>query len=113
MVELFLFLAGVAFLLSAVTPFFRDTKDFVTVFMNAGVYLIPAFYLPAWVPQMFRPVIGLNPFSYPIWVCQDIFYYGRFEHPRAWLVFFLMALISFIFGYRVFRRIRPFIASVL
>jgi lipopolysaccharide transport system permease protein len=113
MAELFLFLTGLAFLLSAVTPFFRDTKDFVTVSMTVGVYLIPAFYLPAWVPHIFRPLLGLNPFSYPIWVSQDIFYFGRFAHPRAWLVLLLMTTMSFVFGYRVFRRIRPFVSSVL
>lgn len=112
-VVLFLFLSGIAFFLSAITPFFRDTKDFVTVFVTAGVYLIPAFWLPAWIPAMFKPLVRFNPFSYPIWVSQDIFYYGRFEHPAAWIVFLILSLISFGTGYRVFRRLKPFVANVL
>lgn len=110
---LFLFLSGLAFLLSVVTPFFRDLKDFVTVFATAGVYLVPAFYLPTWVPSLFKPAIALNPFSYPILVCQDIFYYGGIRHPRAWAIFGVMAVLSYILGYRAFRRIRPFVATVL
>lgn len=110
---LFLFLTGLSYFLAAITPFFRDLKDFVVVFITAGVYLIPAFYLPAWVPPLFKPVILLNPFSYPILVCQDMFYYGRFQHPKAWGVFIIMSVISYVLGYRVFRRIRPYIATVL
>ena len=110
---MFLFLTGIGYLLSAITPFFRDLKDIVTVFVTAGVYLIPAFYLPAWVPPLFKPVILLNPFSYPILVCQDILYYGRIQHPSAWVIFFVMAVVSFVAGYRVFRRISPFVATVL
>jgi lipopolysaccharide transport system permease protein len=110
---MFLFLTGLAYCLSAVTPFCRDLKDVVTVFITAGVYLIPAFYLPAWVPSLFEPIIILNPFSYPVLVCQDMLYYGRIEHPQAWLVFFATAVASFIFGYRLFYRLRPFIATVI
>jgi lipopolysaccharide transport system permease protein len=110
---LFLYMSGLAFVLSVVTPFFRDIKDFVTVFLVAGVYLIPAFYLPNWVPQFFKPFIIVNPFSYPIWVAQDILYFGYIAHPAAWIVFFLMAFLFFGFGYRVFRRLKPYVANVL
>jgi lipopolysaccharide transport system permease protein len=113
MMTLLLFLTGVAFLLAAVTPFFRDLKDFITIFLTAGVYVIPAFYLPSWIPRAFQPIILANPFSYPIFVCQDIFYYGQIAHPWAWVVFVLLSIVSYVLGYRVFRRIRPFIATVL
>lgn len=109
----FLFLGGISFLLSAVTPFFRDVKDVVTVFSTAGVYLIPAFYLPSWVPRLFAPVLHANPFSYPVWVFQDIFYFGQIAHPTAWFVFFALAFASFAIGFRIFRGLRPYIANVL
>jgi len=110
---MFLFLTGIGYLLSAITPFFRDLKDIVTVLVTAGVYLIPAFYLPAWVPALFKPIILLNPFSYPILVCQDVFYYGRIQHPSAWVIFFAMATLSFIIGYRFFQRLRPLFGNTL
>jgi lipopolysaccharide transport system permease protein len=113
LVALFLFMSGLAFILSTVTPFFRDIKDAVTVFLTAGVYLIPAFFLPSWVPALFAPVIIFNPFSYPIWVCQDIFFFGYVAHPTAWIVFFCLALTLFAFGYRVFGRLKPYVANVL
>jgi lipopolysaccharide transport system permease protein len=113
MIMLFLFLTGLAFFLAAVTPFFRDLKDFITVFVTGGVYVIPAFYLPTWIPRLFKPIILANPFSYPIFVCQDIFYYGRIEHPWAWITFLALSLMSYVLGYRVFRRLKPFVATAL
>ncbi|MGO4573052.1 ABC transporter permease [Microvirga sp. 2TAF3] len=110
---LFLFLSGLSFILSSITPFFRDLKDFIVAFTVAGVFLVPAVYLPDWVPETFAPIIYINPFSYPIWVFQDIFYYGRFEHPWAWVLFFSFAVIVFAVGCRMFRKIRPYIANVL
>jgi lipopolysaccharide transport system permease protein len=112
-VGLFFFLGGIAFLLAAITPFFRDTKDFVTFFLVAGVYLVPAFYLPNWVPEIFKPIMHINPFSYPIWVSHDIFYYGRVEHPVAWIVFFALAFLFFSLGFRAFRSLKPYVSTVL
>jgi lipopolysaccharide transport system permease protein len=113
LLEFFAFLCGVALFLSAITPFFRDMKDFVMVFVTAGVYLIPAFYLPSWVPALFVPALFVNPFSYPIWVFQDIFYFGRIEHPYAWAIFLILSLASLSFGFRLFQRLKPYVANAL
>jgi lipopolysaccharide transport system permease protein len=110
---LFLFLSGLALFLSSVTPFFRDIKDVVTVFLTAGVYLIPAFYLPQWVPPFFVPFIVMNPFSYPVWVSQDIFYFGYIAHPVSWVIFFVLSLLFFSLGVRTFGHLKPYVANVL
>lgn len=104
---------GVAFVLSAVSVFVRDLKDFVQLFTTAGVFLMPIVYLPDWVPALFKPVIYVNPFSYMTWVYQDMLYFGRFEHPWAWVAFGVGSILVFAFGYRVFRRLKPHFSSAL
>ena len=42
-------MAGIAFVLSAVTPFLRDIREFMRSLTVIGVYMIPAFYLPDWI----------------------------------------------------------------
>ncbi len=106
-------LTGLAFILAVGTPFLRDLKDIVSVLTVVGVYVVPAFYLPQWIPHLLRPLIYLNPFSYVIWVYQDILYYGRFEHPAAWCVFIVGSLLIFPIGYRIFRSLKPYVANVL
>jgi lipopolysaccharide transport system permease protein len=97
---------GVAFLFSAVGVYLRDLKEVVQVFCTAGVYLMPIAYLPEWVPTLIRPVLYFNPFSYLAWCYQDAAYFGRFEHPWAWLVLALLSPMTFVAGSRVFAQLK-------
>ena len=104
---------GLAYLLAPIGAYFRDLKDFVQLFALLGVYLMPVFYLPNMVPALFRPVLYLNPFSYFIWCYQDLLYFGRIEHPWAWLIVFGLSTLTFVFGYRVFRKLKPALGNML
>ncbi len=104
---------GVSYIFSALGTYFRDLKDFVQVFCVAGIYLMPVFYLPSQVPEVFRPLLYLNPFSYLAWCYQDACYFGGFEHPWAWGVFIFLSLTSFYIGYRIFRKLKIMFGNVL
>ena len=106
-------MVGMSYMLSAVGVYIRDTKEFVQAFSLVGLYLIPAFYLPEFIPGAFRYVIYLNPFSYMVWCYQDVVYYGRFEHWWAWPVMFILSMGTFVTGYRVFRKLRITFGNVL
>jgi lipopolysaccharide transport system permease protein len=108
-----LFLIGIAYMFSATGTYFRDLKDFVQVFCISGVYLMPIFYIPASVPVLFRPFLYINPFSYMVWCYQDLIYFGRFDHPYAWLVFILMSFFSFYIGYKIFSKLKTYFGNVL
>lgn len=107
------FMLGVAFLLSGAGVYFRDIKDIVQVLAIINMYLMPIFYLPMWVPQLFKPLIYINPFSPMIWCFQDVLYFGGFEHPWAWLVFGVESLLIFIIGFSLFRRLKTVFGNVL
>ena len=104
---------GVAYILAPIGAYFRDIKDFVQLFSVAGVYLVPVFYLPIWVPELFKPLLYLNPFSYLIWCYQDVLYFGRFEHPWAWGVTGFASIATFVIGYRIFRKLKPVLGNLL
>ena len=108
-----LFIGGISYILASIGPYFRDLKDFVQVFCVVGVYIMPTIYLPAWVPNKLRPLIYANPFSHVIWCFQDVCYFGRIEHPYAWVVFATMSLGLFYVGYRTFHRLKIGFGSVL
>jgi lipopolysaccharide transport system permease protein len=104
---------GVSYIVSATGVYLRDTKDFVQVFSVVGIYLMPTFYLPEFVPTIFRPVLYINPFSYLIWCYQDALYFGRIAHPWAWAVFLVLSVGIFVVGYRFFRKFKVMFGNVL
>ena len=104
---------GISFALSAITPFFRDLREIVTVFTSIAMYLMPTVYLPDWMPRVLRPMIYLNPFSYVIWVYQDVLFFGELRHPFAWVVMVLFAVLSLGIGYRTFERLKPYYGNAL
>jgi homopolymeric O-antigen transport system permease protein len=104
---------GVDFILAAVAVYLRDVKDLVQVFLTVGMYIMPVFYLPEWTPDLFKGVLYINPFSYMVFVFQDVLYFGRFEHPYAWPVFAIESLVILVLGYRLFRRLKFFFGSAL
>jgi len=109
----FVLAIGLSFALAAVTPFFRDLRELVVVFTSVVMYLMPTVYLPDWMPQILRPMIYLNPFSYVIWVYQDVLFFGAFRHPYAWLVTMVFALLALGLGYRTFEKLKPYYGNVL
>jgi lipopolysaccharide transport system permease protein len=106
-------MAGSAFALAAIGAFVRDVREIVQVFSVIGIFVLPIVYLPSSIPKLFQPLLYLNPFSYVVWTYQDAIYFGRFEHPWAWPVLAIGALFSFVLGYRIFRRAKPFFGNAL
>jgi len=104
---------GFSFALSAITAFFRDMREVVTVFTSIAMYLMPLVYLPDWMPGALRPLIYANPLSYIIWVYQDVLFFGSFRHPYAWAIVLLMAPLGLGLGYRTFERLKPYYGNVL
>lgn len=104
---------GMSYLFSAIGVYFRDLKDFVLVFLSIAFFILPILYLPESIPSAIRPILYLNPLSYMIWCYQDILYFGQFAHPWAWAVFLLGSLFIFVFGFRVFRRLKTMFGNVL
>lgn len=104
---------GFTFALSAVGTVVRDVKEVIQVISVVGIFVLPIVYLPDAVPDVFRPMLYLNPFSYVVWAYQDALYFGRIEHPYAWAVVVVGSLFAFVTGYRLFRKVRPYFGNVL
>jgi lipopolysaccharide transport system permease protein len=109
----FLAMTGVCYVLASVGAYFRDLKDIVQVFSVACFYIIPILYLPSWLPKWFQPIFLLNPFSYMVWCYQDACFFGRFEHPWAWPIFFILSSLTFYLGYRIFHKLKTMFGNVL
>jgi lipopolysaccharide transport system permease protein len=108
-----LLLWGISLFLASITIYFRDTAEFVRVFVTINIYLMPIVYLPGMVPASLQFVLYLNPFSYLIWCYQDVLYFGSFTNPRAWIVLPVFSGLMLALGSYVFSRLRHHFSSVM
>lgn len=104
---------GVAFILSSVGVFIRDLREFVVVFCTINLFAQPILYSPFIKSHALETVFFLNPFSYLVWCWQDALFYGALHHPLAWIVMPLESVITFVFGWTVFRRVRHQLGDAL
>ena len=108
-----LMLWGLALLLAAITPYFRDVPEILRVFLTVNIYLMPIMYLPDMAPAPLRFILIVNPFSSLIWCYQDVLYFGSIVHPAAWAALAAMSVGSLAAGSYVFARLRYYLAGVL
>jgi len=100
---------------SSVVIFFRDLAQIINVILQFGFWLTPIFWSTRMIPEKFHFLLKLNPFYYIIQGYRDSLIYNVWFWQRwKWAVFFwsLVGLI-FIFGAKVFRRLRPHFGDVL
>jgi lipopolysaccharide transport system permease protein len=105
--------AGLSLILSCLQVFFRDLKEFVGMFLTIGLFIHPILYFPDAMPVAVRPLIYASPFSYYLFCWQDIFFFGGFAHPSAWVITFAFSLVVFVVGARLFVISKPHFGDFL
>jgi len=104
---------GLAYFLSAVTVYLRDTANVLQLALFASLYISPVFYAPEAAPHLLRVVMFANPFTYLILCFQDVIWYERIAHPVAWAVAVGFAILTFLMGSRVFNVLQRYFGSFL
>jgi ABC-type polysaccharide/polyol phosphate export permease len=103
---------GLALIVSALTVHFRDLRDVLGNVVTLWFWATPLVYHISQVPESFRPILDLNPFTHLAVSYQEIlFAEGDFEEwPRLLLLGLASAIVLFA-GYAVFDRLRDTLAE--
>ena len=108
-----LFALGGAWLIASLGVFLRDIAQGITLLLMAWMYLTPIIYPESIVPDRFRPLIDLNPFTALVRNYRRIFLDGLSPDWPGLAYFTLFALLLFLFGYWWFARTRKSFADVV
>lgn len=96
---------GIAFIVSAVTVYFRDLEQIVGVMMMAWIYLTPIMYDVDFIPEQFRTLFFINPMTPVIVVYHDILYYRVIPSSESLLQAVLVSLAIFAVGFLLFWKL--------
>jgi len=104
---------GGAWLLASLGVFIRDIAQGTTLVLMAWMYLTPIIYPESIVPEAYRPIVNLNPFSPLIRSYRRIMIEGGAPDWAGLAYFLAFAAVAFIFGYWWFARSRKNFADVV
>lgn len=104
---------GIALILSALGAFLKDLKEVITVFCSLNLFALPVLYNPFATPIWLNELFKWNPFSYMVWCWQDALYWGRIEHPLAWIIFPVGSILFFLLGLSFFARVKVWFGDAL
>jgi len=108
----FLITYGLSLFVASANLFFRDLERLVGIFLMVLFYGTPIFYDLTLVPESLRAYLYLNPMTGIISCWRELFLKGSF-YFSFYIIYLSYALLVFLFGLFVFRKLSPRFAEVL
>lgn len=104
---------GAAWLLAALGVFVRDIVQGIALFLTAWLYLTPIIYPESLVPDRFRRLINLNPFTGLVRCYRRVILEGLAPDWKALAYFTAFAVLTLLVGYWWFAKSRRNFADVI
>lgn len=98
----YIFVLGLALIVSSITVYFRDLEQIIGVLLMAWIYVTPIMYNMDYVPESFRKYIVLNPMTPIVEVYHQVLYYRITPTGNYLLIAVGASLVSFVLGTVVF-----------
>ena len=99
--------AGLTLALASLQVFVRDVEHVLMPVLMILMYLTPILYPLTLVPESLRPWVAANPFGWLVARLREALLDGRLAFEWTDLVAVAMALVLFMLGRAMFRRLSP------
>lgn len=106
---------GLSWMLSALGVYFRDIHQFVTITLQALLFLSPVFYPRSRIPESFQGIFDLNPLTIPIESMRSLAHGSDhvLDHTLVLGIYTALGVAVFILGLTVFRHLSKGFADVV
>ena len=104
---------GIAFIVSAVTVYFRDLEHILSIFVMAWQFLSPIVYSIDMVPEFARKYFLLNPMASIVIAYRDVLYFKQAPDLSTLLLALGMGVGFLVIGWFVFMKLNKRFAEVL
>ncbi|MEF9889702.1 ABC transporter permease [Citrobacter sp.] len=106
------FVAGVCWLLSALSVFIRDIAQFINIIITVLLFMSPVFYPVTALPENYRHYLFINPLTYFVETFRAFIFFGQgidIFYPICFVASLLMLWMGFFF----FQKTRKGFADVI
>lgn len=103
---------GLALILSAMNVFFRDMIPLSALTLQIWMYLTPVVYPSKLVPEKYMFLFNLNPLTPIMNSYKNVLLFQKGPDPMLWYSF-VIALVVFVGGYKIFKHLEPKFADII
>ncbi|NDF11911.1 MAG: ABC transporter permease [Proteobacteria bacterium] len=101
-----LMLLGAMWALAALGTYVRDISHGMGLALTLMLFFSTVFYPAASLPERIRPYIYLNPLSYATDAARSLILQGTLPDTHGILVFYLIGVVTSLFGYGIFTKLK-------
>jgi teichoic acid transport system permease protein len=111
----FFIVLAISYATSAIVIFFKDLGQLIQIFLQVGMWMTPIMWSYIIVPKQFQWIVKLNPIYYIVEGYRDtiINHVWFFERYFQTIYFWVIALVLFALGARIFKKLKLHFADVL
>jgi len=80
-------------ILSLFTPFFKDLKEVIPIFLQLWFWMTPIIYLDSMIKNKYPFLLDYNPLYFFVKIYQDIFLYSK---TPSYEILFILILITLL-----------------
>ena len=103
---------GLAFIVSALTVYFRDVRDLLMNLLTLWFFLTPIIYPASMAPPWAQTILNLNPFTHLAISYQEVLFRpGPFHEVWRLAIVGGISVLVFLIGYFIFDRLRDTLAD--
>lgn len=113
-------LGGLVMAVSAIGVYLRDLKDVLQVLFMALFYATPILYTERTLDvgegragRIIDAMLTFNPVSWLVRPFRDACFFGEIRYAWSWALFAVVSVLTLAFGYRVFRKLKPYFGNAL
>ncbi|HJC25602.1 MAG TPA: ABC transporter permease [Candidatus Eisenbergiella merdavium] len=106
---------GLVYLTAAINVFVKDMSQIVNICLQFGFWLAPIMWDESIMPDMLRPFLKINPFTYIVNGFRDsfVFHIGFWERPVNTAYFWGISMLILLSGVKLYKRMEPHFADML
>lgn len=109
------FMIAVVYFTSAVVLFFKDTIQIIGVILEIGIWMTPIMWQLTLIPEQFRWIFKINPMYYIVYGYRDSIISKVWFWDKMYLTgyFWILTILMFAGGIKIFNRLKVHFADVL
>ena len=113
LIPFFMLTLGVAFFVSSLAVYIRDTPYVVNVILQVFFFLTPIFYPVSAVPETFRKFLLLNPLARMIGQIRDVLFAAKLPDLGNFGISLTVGAVVFLLGFAWFNKTQKGFADVI